>query len=169
MVDYGVALTALHHQQCESGVPEAKASVSAFQRLRKHLLEVEHVVSRGEDLSNILFRFNESDFAFSHFENLRVDGSDLTEDITDGQFTPNSILEDPAQYNGSSASSTGGRETSGSEAPRKKKSGGGFFPQIVLSLSSRRKGAPHSYLAFPLLPRRAQWMHATLLTNFVSM
>ncbi|KAG6502909.1 hypothetical protein ZIOFF_035198 [Zingiber officinale] len=105
--------------------------------------KVEHVVSRGEDLSNILFRFNESDFAFSHFENLRVDGSDLTEDITDGQFTPNSILEDPAQYNGSSASSTGGHETSGSEAPRKKKSGGGFFPQIVLSLSSRRKGAPH--------------------------
>ncbi|XP_074573348.1 protein RGF1 INDUCIBLE TRANSCRIPTION FACTOR 1-like [Curcuma longa] len=106
--------------------------------------KVEHVVSRGEDLSNILFRFNESDFAFSHFENLRVDGSDLTEDVADGQFTPNSILEDPAQCNGSSASSTGGHETgTGSEAPRKKKSGGGFFPQIVLSLSNRRKGAPH--------------------------
>ncbi|KAG6527298.1 hypothetical protein ZIOFF_009396 [Zingiber officinale] len=81
--------------------------------------KVEHVVSRGEDLSSILLRFNASDFAFSHFE-----------DVGDGQFTPNSILEDPApQYNGSE--SGGGGD-------------GGFFPQInVLSLSSRRKGAPH--------------------------
>ncbi|XP_042466426.1 protein RGF1 INDUCIBLE TRANSCRIPTION FACTOR 1-like [Zingiber officinale] len=81
--------------------------------------KVEHVVSRGEDLSSILLRFNASDFAFSHFE-----------DVGDGQFTPNSILEDPApQYNGSESGGDGG---------------GGFFPQInVLSLSSRRKGAPH--------------------------
>ncbi|WOL18844.1 hypothetical protein Cni_G27641 [Canna indica] len=105
--------------------------------------KVDHILLQGEDLSSILFRFNDSDFAFSHFENLRVDSSDLIE-VDDGQVTPNSILEDPMQFHGSgcSASSTGGGPAS-FEAPRKKKSGGGFFPQIVLSLSSRRKGAPH--------------------------
>nr|XP_010914314.2 uncharacterized protein LOC105039751 [Elaeis guineensis] len=106
--------------------------------------KVDHVVLQGEDLSSILFRFDESDFAFSHFENLRMDSSDLIED--DGQITPNSILEDPLQYKGCSGSSNSGRGSSGrvedTEVPKRKK-GGGFFPQIVLSLSNRRKGAPH--------------------------
>ncbi|RRT66156.1 hypothetical protein B296_00031764 [Ensete ventricosum] len=104
-------------------------------------VQVEHVLLQGEDLSSILFRFNESDFAFSHFENLRMDSSDLIDD--DGQVTtPSSILEDPVQYHGCSASSNSGKQGGGSEAPKKKKSGS-FFPQIVLSLSNRRKGAPH--------------------------
>ncbi|WOK94740.1 hypothetical protein Cni_G03445 [Canna indica] len=87
--------------------------------------KVDHVVSQGEDLSNILFRFNESDLAFSHFENLRMDGPDL---LDDGGMQEDNI----------STSSTGG-----ATRLKKKKSGGGFFPKIVLSLSSRRKGAPH--------------------------
>ncbi|URE30716.1 PLATZ transcription factor [Musa troglodytarum] len=104
--------------------------------------KVDHVLLQGEDLSSILFRFNESDFAFSTFENLRMDSSDLIDD--DGQVTtPSSILEDPVQYHGCSASSNSGKQGAGSEAPKKKKKSGGFFPQIVLSLSNRRKGAPH--------------------------
>ncbi|OAY76130.1 hypothetical protein ACMD2_23876 [Ananas comosus] len=118
--------------------------------------KVDHVMLQGEDLSSILFRFDESDFAFSRFENLRMDSSDLIED--DGQITPNSILEHPYHYNGSSGSSNGGsgggsgggggggrstsRKGEASEVQKRKK-GGGFFPQIVLSLSNRRKGAPH--------------------------
>ncbi|RWW31888.1 hypothetical protein GW17_00003463 [Ensete ventricosum] len=97
-------------------------------------VQVDHVLLQGEDLSSILFRFNDSDLAFSHFENLRVDGSDLLiED--DGQVTPSSTLE---ERHGCSASANGGRGSLG-----KKKKTGGFFPQIVLSLSNRRKGAPH--------------------------
>lgn len=99
-------------------------------------MQVEHVLSRGEDLSNILFRFHDSDLTFSHFENLRMDGSDLIEEV-ESQLAPNSILEDSTQYNGSSGSST---DRGAGRGPRKKKSSDGF---IVLSLSSRRKGAPH--------------------------
>ena len=67
------------------------------------VMQVDHVLLQGEDLSSILFRFNESDFAFSTFENLRMDSSDLIDD--DGQVTtPSSILEDPVQYHGCSAS-----------------------------------------------------------------
>ncbi|CAL9150516.1 unnamed protein product, partial [Musa hybrid cultivar] len=96
------------------------------------VMQVDHVLLQGEDLSSILFRFNESDFAFSTFENLRMDSSDLIDD--DGQVTtPSSILEDPVQYHGCSASSNSGKQGGGSEAPKKKKKGGGFFPQIVLS------------------------------------
>lgn len=78
---------------------------------------------KGEDLSSILFRFNELDFAFSNFENLRMDGAELAEEEDD---------DDDKAGNFIGCSSTTGEE-------RKK---GGFFPRIVLSLSSRRKGAP---------------------------
>lgn len=114
--------------------------------------KVEHVVMQGTDLSSILFRFDESEFAFSHFESLRMDGSDLLDDDGGGgQITPNSILEDPLQYKGSAGGSSadGGRGGAGrNDAPKRKKSGGtgtgrSFFPGIVLSLSNRRKGAPH--------------------------
>ncbi|KAJ4975481.1 hypothetical protein NE237_000587 [Protea cynaroides] len=103
--------------------------------------KVDHVVFQGGDLSSILYRFNESDFAASQFEGLPMDGSDLLED---GQITPNFILEDPSQLRGSSCSS-GNIGSSGmsqnSEVVKKKKKGSGFLPGIVLSLS-RRKGAP---------------------------
>ncbi|PKA56067.1 hypothetical protein AXF42_Ash015552 [Apostasia shenzhenica] len=122
--------------------------------------KVEHVVMQGADLSSILFRFDESDFAFAHFESLRMDGPDLLDDDPapgGGQITPNSILEDPLQYKGSSGGSSadGGRggASGRNDAAKRKKGGGsgggaagggrGFFPGIVLSLGSRRKGAPH--------------------------
>jgi hypothetical protein len=116
---------------------------------------------QGGDLSNILYMSGEPDLAcFPRFENLHVGSSSA--DLLDydvGQVTPNSILEDPMHHyassvsGGSSNGSGGGRHarrasvgdaaaTIAGDVPRKKKSGG-FFPQIVLSLNNRRKGAPH--------------------------
>ena len=100
-------------------------------------------MDQGEDLSTILHSIDESEFAFSQFEGLRVDGPEL---IDEDQITPDSILEDPLEYKGSSCSN----ETIGNseitlrdiEAVRKKKKGSGFLGGIVLSLSNKRKGAP---------------------------
>ncbi|KAK6931905.1 PLATZ transcription factor [Dillenia turbinata] len=105
--------------------------------------KVDHMVYQGEDLSSILYRFDETDFAFSQFEGLRMDSSELDDD---GEITPNSILEDPSQYKGSSCSSDAIGSSGVSRDPEvlgRKKKGSGFLPGIVLSLSNRRKGAPH--------------------------
>ncbi|KAF5729220.1 PLATZ transcription factor family protein [Tripterygium wilfordii] len=108
--------------------------------------KVDHLVYQGEDLSSIIYKFNESDFAFSQFEGLRMDGSEITEDYG-GQITPSSILEDPLQYRGSSSCSNNTMDNSAISRDaipkKKKKNGSGFLPGIVLSLGSRRKGAPH--------------------------
>ncbi|KAG8385097.1 hypothetical protein BUALT_Bualt03G0006000 [Buddleja alternifolia] len=101
--------------------------------------KVDHMVYEGEDLSSILYRFDESQFPISQFEGLRVDGPD------DDQITPNSILEDPLEYGGSNYE-TGKSEhfdESGLMSRNSKKKGRGFLPGIMISLSSRRKGAPH--------------------------
>ncbi|XP_057510518.1 protein RGF1 INDUCIBLE TRANSCRIPTION FACTOR 1 [Actinidia eriantha] len=107
--------------------------------------KVNHMVYQEEDLSSILCRFDESDFAFTQFEGLGMDGSDLLDEDGNGQITPNSILEDPLQFNHSSCSNntTGNSGISHDPERKMKKKGGGFLPGIVLSLSSRRKGAPH--------------------------
>lgn len=110
-------------------------------------MQVDHLVCQGEDLSGILYKIDESDLAFSQFEGLRVDSSEIAED--DCQITPNSILEDPLQYRGSSCSCSS--ETTGNSGisqqeeiiKKKKKKNSGFLPGIVnLSLGNRRKGAP---------------------------
>ncbi|KAA8537188.1 hypothetical protein F0562_029680 [Nyssa sinensis] len=107
--------------------------------------KVNHMVYQGEDLSSIIYKLDESDYGLSQFEGLRMDGSELLDD--DGQITPNSILEDPLQYKGSSCSSNAMGNSGISHEPevvkKKKKGSSGFLPGIVLSLSSRRKGAPH--------------------------
>ncbi|KAI3455800.1 hypothetical protein Pfo_012463 [Paulownia fortunei] len=95
--------------------------------------KVDHMVYHGEDLSSILYRFDESDFSISQFEGLRVDASD------DGQITPSSILEDPLEYGGPNYG-TGNSESG--LVRRNTKNKGGFLPGIMLSLSNRRKGAP---------------------------
>ncbi|KAL6603124.1 hypothetical protein ACP70R_043485 [Stipagrostis hirtigluma subsp. patula] len=121
--------------------------------------KVDHVMMQGGDLSNILYVPGgppDLGCGFPRFENLRVDGGGGGfDDDHAGQVTPNSILEDPLQRGngGGSASASGGSSTGSARnarrggddvVPRKKKGGGGgFFPQIVLSLSNRRKGAPH--------------------------
>ncbi|KAA8544736.1 hypothetical protein F0562_019560 [Nyssa sinensis] len=106
--------------------------------------KVNHMVYGGEDLSSIIYRFDESDLGLSQFDGLRMDGSDL---LDDGQITPNSILEDPLQFKGSSCSSDSMNNLGISHEPevvKKKKKGNGFLPAgIVLSLTNRRKGAPH--------------------------
>lgn len=99
--------------------------------------KVDHVLVQGMDISSILIRFDESEFNFSHFDNLRMDSSDLMED--DGMITPNSILEDPIHYKGGSASDE--RRHEEPEVTKRKKKSSGFFP--FMSLGSRRKGAPH--------------------------
>ncbi|XP_044496057.1 protein RGF1 INDUCIBLE TRANSCRIPTION FACTOR 1-like isoform X1 [Mangifera indica] len=103
--------------------------------------KVDYMVYRGQDLSSILFRIHESDFAISQIEGLRVDGSEIIDD--DGLITSNSILEDPLQDKNSSCSNDNMGSSEISHAPvvvnKKKK---GFLPGIVLSLSNRRKGAP---------------------------
>ncbi|RWV77137.1 hypothetical protein BHE74_00018263 [Ensete ventricosum] len=97
-------------------------------------VQVDHVLLRGEDLSSILFRFEDSDFAFSRFESLQVDEDD-------GPIAANATLEQPAQSKEERLppSHGGGGSGSGSSGTRKSR----FFPQIVLSLNNRRKGAPH--------------------------
>ncbi|KAL5212307.1 hypothetical protein ABZP36_023154 [Zizania latifolia] len=79
---------------------------------------------------------------FPRFEDLRV-GADDADDVAATAAAPSySILE--GRYGGGGGSSdngSGGGQTS-EVVKRKKKKGGGFFPQIVLSLGSRRKGAP---------------------------
>ncbi|KAL1538474.1 protein RGF1 INDUCIBLE TRANSCRIPTION FACTOR 1 [Salvia divinorum] len=74
--------------------------------------KVDYMVYQGENLSQILYKFDHSDFPISQFEDLRVDMAD-----EGGHVTPSSILEG---YGGS----------------KKKR---GF---LMLSFGSRRKGAP---------------------------
>lgn len=122
------------------------------------MTQVNHLVHQvGGSLSSILHRFDESEFAITQFEGLRMDSSFEIVVDEDGQITPNSILENPlvVQYKqgGSSSSSEceinvaagGGLDDPhlNSKRSRKKKgSGGGFIPGMVLSLGNRRKGAP---------------------------
>ncbi|CAL9765971.1 unnamed protein product [Musa acuminata subsp. burmannicoides] len=94
--------------------------------------KVDHVLLRGEDLSSILFRFEDSDFAFSRFESLQVDEDD-------GLIAANATLEQPAQRKEECLPPSHGGGGSGSSGTRKSR----FFPRIVLSLNNRRKGAPH--------------------------
>jgi hypothetical protein len=124
-------------------------------------VQVDHVMTQGGDLSNILQHYGGAGSATdpdhlsfpARFENLRVDGSDLDDDTDGGTVTPDSILEDPTPHsyngaaggssdNGGSAASRRG-EAAAAAAAKRKKGGGGFFPQIGVLLGNRRKGAPH--------------------------
>lgn len=103
--------------------------------------QVDHLVLQEEDLSGILYRFDESDFTISQFEGLRMDGSEVIDD--DGQMMPSSILEDhELQYRDSSCSNNSDSVMSHSTEAVVKKKNKGILPGIMLSLGSRRKGAP---------------------------
>ncbi|WCJ28734.1 PLATZ transcription factor family protein [Euphorbia peplus] len=104
--------------------------------------KVEHMVEQGEDLSCILYRIDESEFAFSQFEGLRMDGSEVIDDHDNQIITP--ILDDQMNFKGSSCSNVTTTEISPENevVKRNKKKGNGFLPGFVLSLSNRRKGAP---------------------------
>ncbi|KAL5207295.1 hypothetical protein ABZP36_031730 [Zizania latifolia] len=113
--------------------------------------KVNHVMAHGGgDLSDIVLLQQQQQKAaaaagdddgggFRRFEDLRVGAADDADDAA----TPNSILE--GQYYGGGSSDNSGNGCGG-EAPevaKRKKKGGAFFPQIMLSLGRRRKGAPH--------------------------
>lgn len=104
--------------------------------------KVDHMVYQGEDLSSVLCRFDATDFAFSQFEELRMDGSEFVDD--DGHNTSNYILEDSLQYKDSSSSNSCigiSRISYKPEAERKKKKHNDFLPKFF-SFGNRRKGAP---------------------------
>ncbi|OAY64820.1 hypothetical protein ACMD2_12258 [Ananas comosus] len=102
--------------------------------------KVDHVMAQGGDVTSILLRFDESEFNMLHFESFPMEGSDLVDD--GDRNTHNSILEETFRYGDCSGSSSGSRGVAVVEVPKRKK-GRGFFPHVnVLSMSSRRKGAP---------------------------
>lgn len=82
------------------------------------------MVYQGEDLSSILFRFDGSDFGIFQFE-------DPSDDA------PSSISEDQLHEYGGSEYHTG------DPRPDRISRRNSFLPGIMLSLSNRRKGAPH--------------------------
>ncbi|CAH1436731.1 protein RGF1 INDUCIBLE TRANSCRIPTION FACTOR 1 [Lactuca sativa] len=101
--------------------------------------KVDHMVYQGEDLSTILCRFDVTDFAFSQFEGLRMDSSDV-DDLS--QITPNSILEDSYHHQFKDSSGSDSRTSSYKpDHERKKKKNNDFLPKFF-SFGSRRKGAP---------------------------
>ena len=100
------------------------------------ILQVDYMVYEGESLSSILHRFDESDFAISQFEGLRVDGSEFIDEDT--QFAPTS------SYSNAEATSNSVISCEPNNMTKKNKGKASrFIPGIVLSLGSRRKGAPH--------------------------
>ncbi|KAK9152183.1 hypothetical protein Syun_010492 [Stephania yunnanensis] len=97
--------------------------------------KVDHVVLQGGDLSSILYRFDESDFAFSQIEGLRMDSAEALEeeeeDDDNDRINPDSISFSSSQNSNMK-----------NKRSNSKNNTSGFLPNIVLSLS-RRKGAPH--------------------------
>ncbi|CAN6872122.1 unnamed protein product [Brassica oleracea var. botrytis] len=95
--------------------------------------KVDYLVYQGDDLSSILYRIDESDFTFA---SLRMDGHD--------QFGEISTMEDDADdIIVISDQSEQGNNSNKKEKKKKKKKESNYFPGMVLSLGSRRKGAPH--------------------------
>lgn len=99
------------------------------------------MVYEDEDLSSIILGFkeyNESEFARTQFEGLRMDSDD-----NGGVVTPNSILEDSSHFHGSSSCSSHDMGSSSVAHPvPKKKKVSSDVPGIMCSLGNRRKGAP---------------------------
>lgn len=108
------------------------------------------MVYQGEDLYGILHRFDESDFSYSQFEGLRVDGLEGIDE--DGQITPNSVVEDPSQFNkgSSSAPPTSHQELTFSKEKTKAPIS---FPPASFYLSAAEERAPLKGLLFLKPPK----------------
>lgn len=127
------------------------------------------MLDQGEDLSSILYSFDGAAFTVTqNFEGLGIESS-LEVLIDHGQATPSSSLLDEDRHlmhhcddwykdnnSMSCASSEAMSSTSGvsrdahqktmtaaAVKAKNKRSGNKLIPGIVLSLSNRRKGAPH--------------------------
>ncbi|KAI3440279.1 uncharacterized protein J3R85_003908 [Psidium guajava] len=129
--------------------------------------KVDHVLDGGEDLSGILYSFDGADFTVTqNFEGLGMESSsDVL--IDHGQATPSSSFLDEdhrsthhrdCQYEDNNSTSCTSSEAMSSTPgvsrdahqtmaaavkTKNKRSGNKLVPGIVLSLSNRRKGAPH--------------------------
>ncbi|CAA7061319.1 unnamed protein product [Microthlaspi erraticum] len=98
--------------------------------------KVDYLVYQGDDLSSILYRIDESDFTFSRLEGLRMDGHDQLGEIS-------TMEDDTEDMMLISDQSEQGNNSNKKEKKKKKKKESNYLPEMVLSLGSRRKGAPH--------------------------
>ncbi|GAB4840914.1 hypothetical protein Ancab_021674 [Ancistrocladus abbreviatus] len=101
--------------------------------------KVDHLVNQGDQLSGILYRIQESDFAYTQFEgdaNFEPDVDD------DAQIIENSIMEEEGHL--PLRSTMGSSEISTSSGPPEstKKKKKGYMSGIFSFNSGRRKGAP---------------------------
>ncbi|CAH2034655.1 unnamed protein product [Thlaspi arvense] len=96
--------------------------------------KVDYLVYQGDDLSSILYRIDESDFTFS---SLRMDGHDQIGDISTMEDDNEDIMVISDQ------SEQGNNSNLKEKRKKKKKKDSNYLPGMVLSLGSRRKGAPH--------------------------
>ncbi|RID53136.1 hypothetical protein BRARA_G00556 [Brassica rapa] len=95
--------------------------------------KVDYLIYQGDDLSSILYRIDESDFTFA---SLRMDGHDQFGEIS-------TMVDDADDIMVISDQSEQGNNSNKKEKKKKKKKESNYFPGMVLSLGSRRKGAPH--------------------------
>ncbi|KAH0911128.1 hypothetical protein HID58_034449 [Brassica napus] len=93
--------------------------------------KVDYLVYQGDDLSSILYRIDESDFTFL---SLRMDGHDQLGEISTMEDETDDIvvISDQSEQGNNS-----------NKEKRKKKKESNYLPGMVLSVGSRRKGAPH--------------------------
>ncbi|KFK44895.1 hypothetical protein AALP_AA1G316800 [Arabis alpina] len=99
--------------------------------------KVDYMVYQGDDLTSILYRIDESDFTYSRLEGLRMDGHDQLEEDT------STMEDDTEDIMVISDQSEQGNNSNKKEKRKKKKKESNYLPGMVLSLGSRRKGAPH--------------------------
>lgn len=102
--------------------------------------KVNHMVGQGEDLSCILHLIDESRFTISELEGLRMDNSEMEDDVIQ-TTTESSIVDDPFACSSNNVIGSSGISQD-SDVTRRKKKSIGFLPGIGLSFSNRRKGAP---------------------------
>ncbi|WZZ08823.1 hypothetical protein YC2023_094744 [Brassica napus] len=94
--------------------------------------KVDYLQYQGDDLSSILYRIDESDFTFS---SLRMDGHDQLGEISTMEEDTDDIMVMSDQWEQGN--------NSNKKEKRKTKKESNYSPGMVLSLGSRRKGAPH--------------------------
>lgn len=96
---------------------------------------MDYLVYQGDDLSSILYTIDESDFTYSRLEGSRMDGHDqLGESTMEDDTEDIMIISDQSEQ---------ANNSNKKEKRKKKKKESNYLPGMVLSLGSRRKGAPH--------------------------
>ncbi|CAN8290527.1 unnamed protein product [Cochlearia groenlandica] len=96
--------------------------------------KVDYLVYQGDDLSSILYKIDESDFTFSKLESMRMDGQDQLGEISTMEDDNDMVISDQIEQ---------GNNSNNKKEKKNKKKESNYLPGMVLSLGSRRKGAPH--------------------------